>query len=109
MIYLEDGTVVPVEKSELPILLPKDVDLNANGNPLMFTKPGSTPIEINWKKAIRETDTLDTFVTHLGIFTFCSPNNNSRIDEDKVKYWMPVDQYIGGIEYFLYLLYSVFY
>ena len=70
MIYLEDGSVAPVEKSELPIFLPKDVDLNSSGNPLeahptwKITKQKKTG-----KKAIRETDTLDTFCkTLLGIF-----------------------------------------
>ena len=63
MIYLEDGSVVPVEKNELPIELPDDIDLSSNGNPLdnhptwKITKQKSTG-----KKAFRETDTLDTFV-----------------------------------------------
>ena len=63
MIYLEDGTVVPVEKDELPIELPEDIDLKSQGNPLekhpswKFTTHKPTG-----KKAIRETDTLDTFV-----------------------------------------------
>ena len=69
MIYLEDGTVVPVEKNELPICLPNDIDLNSKGNPL--------DNHLNWKntfhkstgrKNYRETDTLDTFVVLLGIF-----------------------------------------
>ena len=113
MIYLEDGSVVPVEKSELPVLLPKNVDLTSKGNPLE-----SHP---NWKKtvhkstgrkAIRETDTLDTFVDSSWYFLrFCSPTKKSApFDNDKVKYWMPVDQYIGGIEHaILHLLYSRFF
>ena len=69
MIYLEDGSVVPVEKSELPIELPNDIDLNSNGNPL-DTHPSwkFTSHKASGKKAIRETDTLDTFVDSLGIF-----------------------------------------
>ncbi len=113
MIYLEDGTVVPVEKSELPILLPKDVDLNANGNPLDVHQTWKHTFQKSTgKKAIRETDTLDTFVDSSWYFLrFCSPNNNSTaFDEDEVKYWMPVDQYIGGIEHaILHLLYSRFF
>ncbi len=113
MIYLEDGTVVPVDKSELPIKLPHDADLNSSGNPL-----DNHP---NWKKtthkksgkpAIRETDTLDTFVDSSWYFIrFCSPKNTSApFDNDKVNYWMPVDQYIGGIEHaILHLLYSRFF
>ena len=113
MIYLEDGTVTPVDSSELPILLPKDVDLNSSGNPL-DTHP-------NWKKTIhkktgmpatRETDTLDTFVDSSWYFLrFCSPKNkNNPFDTKEANYWMPVDQYIGGIEHaILHLLYSRFF
>ena len=113
MIYLEDGSVVPVDKSELPILLPDDVNLQGSGNPLenhptwKFTTHKSTK-----QKAIRETDTLDTFVDSSWYFLrFCSPKNNkSPFDLDKVRYWMPVDQYIGGIEHaILHLLYSRFF
>ncbi len=113
MIYLEDGSVVPVDKKELPIKLPDDIDLNSTGNPLENHE--------NWKKtfhkktgkpATRETDTLDTFVDSSWYFIrFCSPNNkNYPYDKEKVNYWMPVDQYIGGIEHaILHLLYSRFF
>ncbi len=113
MIHLEDGTVVPVDKSELPIELPEDIDLKTQGNPLdnhptwKNTKQFSTG-----KKAIRETDTLDTFVDSSWYFLrFCSPNYvEGPLDEKKVNYWMPVDQYIGGIEHaILHLLYSRFF
>ena len=113
MIYLEDGKVVPVDKSELPVELPDDVDLNSSGNPLdnhptwKVTSQKSTG-----KKAIRETDTLDTFVDSSWYFLrFCSPKNNSSpFDEKEIKYWMPVDQYIVGVEHaILYLLYSRFF
>ena len=113
MIYLEDGEVVPVDKSELPIELPNDIDLNAKGNPL-DTHP-------NWKftyqkstgaKALRETDTLDTFVDSSWYFLrFCSPDQKKApFNEKDVNYWMPVDQYIGGVEHaILHLLYSRFF
>tara|TARA_B100000575_G_scaffold293625_1_gene305665 strand:- start:2836 stop:5343 length:2508 start_codon:yes stop_codon:yes gene_type:complete len=113
MIYLEDGSVTTVDKSELPILLPKDIDLNSSGNPLKshptwkFTSQKSTG-----KKAVRETDTLDTFVDSSWYFLrFCSPDfKDSPFDTNKIKYWMPVDQYIGGIEHaILHLLYSRFF
>ena len=113
MIYLEDGTVVPVNKSELPVELPDDIDLKSKGNPLdshptwKITKDKKTG-----KKAIRETDTLDTFVDSSWYFLrFCSPSHKSSpFDEKKINYWMPVDQYIGGIEHaILHLLYSRFF
>ena len=113
MIYLEDGSVVPVEKEELPIKLPDEIDLQASGNPL-----ANHP---TWKKTIhkktntpatRETDTLDTFVDSSWYFLrFCSPNNlREPFELDQINYWMPVDQYIGGVEHaILHLLYSRFF
>ena len=113
MIYLKDGSVVPVEKSELPVRLPEDVDLNSKGNPLEN--------HATWKKtiykktgenAIRETDTLDTFVDSSWYFIrFCSPKLDDKpFDEKSLNYWMPVDQYIGGVEHaILHLLYSRFF
>jgi leucyl-tRNA synthetase len=113
MIYLEDGTIVAVEKDELPIKLPYDVDFAKGGNPL-----ANHP---NWKKtvhkktnkpAIRETDTLDTFVDSSWYFLrFCSPKNlNEPFTLEQINYWMPVDQYIGGVEHaILHLLYSRFF
>ena len=113
MIYLEDGSVVPVDKSELPIILPDDIDLNSKGNPLnAHSKWKNTYQKSTGKKAIRETDTLDTFVDSSWYFLrFCSPKyKQGPFDEEKVKYWMPVDQYIGGVEHaILHLLYSRFF
>ena len=98
MIYLDDGSVVPVDKDELPIKLPDDIDLESNGNPLenhptwKLTKQKKTG-----KKAIRETDTLDTFVDSSWYFLrFCSPDHKfGPFDEKKINYWMPVDQYMA--------------
>ncbi len=112
IVYNKKGEAFGVNKNELPVLLPEDVDLNVNGNPLekhptwKFTKLSSG------EEVIRETDTLDTFVDSSWYFLrFCSPNNNEygyKIDD--VKYWMPVDQYIGGVEHaILHLLYSRFF
>ena len=113
MIYLEDGTVAPVDKSELPIELPDDIDLSAQGNPLE-SHPNwkMTTQKSTGKKATRETDTLDTFVDSSWYFMrFCSPKyKDGPFDEKKINYWMPVDQYIGGIEHaILHLLYSRFF
>ena len=112
-VYLEDGSVVPVDKEELPVRLPEDVDLKKAGNPL-----ANHP---TWKKtihkktgnpAIRETDTLDTFVDSSWYFLrFCSPKNKKEpFAINELNYWMPVDQYIGGVEHaILHLLYSRFF
>jgi len=113
MIYLEDGTIVPVEKDELPITLPKDVDLKKSGNPLANHPSWKRTIQKNTgKPAIRETDTLDTFVDSSWYFMrFCSPKNKKDpFNIDDLNYWMPVDQYIGGVEHaILHLLYSRFF
>ena len=113
MIYLEDGSVVPVEKEELPIILPEDVDLNSSGNPLENHPDWKNTVhKKTGKPAIRETDTLDTFVDSSWYFLrFCSPKNHKYpFDNELTNYWMPVDQYIGGIEHaILHLLYSRFF
>ncbi len=113
MIYLEDGKVVPVDKSQLPVELPDDVDLNSKGNPLENHPSWKVTTEkSSGKKALRETDTLDTFVdSSWYFFRFCSPKNkNSPFDEKQINYWMPVDQYIGGVEHaILHLLYARFF
>ena len=112
IVYKKNGEAVSVEKKNLPVLLPNNVDLNVKGNPLekhptwKFTKLS------NGEEVIRETDTLDTFVDSSWYFLrFCSPQYKKygyKIDE--IKYWMPVDQYIGGVEHaILHLLYSRFF
>ena len=113
MIYLDDGSVVPVEKSELPIKLPVDVDLKKSGNPLANHPSWKKTVhKKTGKPATRETDTLDTFVDSSWYFMrFCSPKNKIKpFDTDELNYWMPVDQYIGGVEHaILHLLYSRFF
>ena len=113
MIYLEDGRIVPVEKSELPIKLPNDIDLKKPGNPLANHPTWKKTFDkINNMPATRETDTLDTFVDSSWYFLrFCSPaEDNKPFDLDKLNYWLPVDQYIGGVEHaILHLLYSRFF
>jgi leucyl-tRNA synthetase len=113
MIYLEDGTILPVDKSELPVKLPIDVDFKKNGNPLANHPTWKKTIHKKTNKpATRETDTLDTFVDSSWYFLrFCSPNNlHEPFELDQINYWMPVDQYIGGVEHaILHLLYSRFF
>ena len=95
----------------LPVKLPPIDKLEHAGNPLDTISNWKT-VSIDGKKFYRETDTLDTFVDSSWYFLrFCSPKNNEYgFNLDEVKYWMPVDQYIGGIEHaILHLLYSRFF
>ena len=95
----------------LPVELPKIDKLEDTGNPLDKATNWKN-IKINGKNFTRETDTLDTFVDSSWYFLrFCSPNEDDYgFNSDEVKYWMPVDQYIGGIEHaILHLLYSRFF
>ena len=113
MIHLKDGSIVPVDKKDLPVKLPEDIDLNVSGNPLENHKAWKNIIyKKTGETAIRETDTLDTFVDSSWYFLrFCSPaEKNKPFDMKKINYWMPVDQYIGGVEHaILHLLYSRFF
>jgi leucyl-tRNA synthetase len=113
IIYREDGKVILVPEKDLPVELPKDIDFSKPGNPLenhptwKYTKCPETGM-----KAVRETDTLDTFVDSSWYFLrFCSPKEKGRpFNIDEANYWMPVDQYIGGVEHaILHLLYSRFF
>ena len=112
ILYREDGEIIPVSKKDLPVLLPK---YNTENGVLKSLKD----IE-GWKKticpetgmkAVRETDTFDTFFESSWYYLrFCNPRLNDAIDFEEVKYWLPVDQYIGGIEHaILHLLYSRFF
>ena len=113
MLHLKNGKVVPVDKSELPIKLPEDIDIDFKGNPLEnHSTWKNTFYKKTGEKAIRETDTLDTFVDSSWYFIrFCSPHLKDKpFDEKSFNYWMPVDQYIGGVEHaILHLLYSRFF
>ena len=113
IIYREDGEVLLVPEKDLPIKLPDDIDLKKPGNPLVNHPTWKyTTCPETGMKAIRETDTLDTFVDSSWYFLrFCSPEKNDKpFDVEEVNYWMPVDQYIGGVEHaILHLLYSRFF
>ena len=113
IMYREDGKIILVPEKDLPVTLPKDIDFIKPGNPLenhptwKYTKCPETGM-----KAIRETDTLDTFVDSSWYFLrFCSPQEESKpFNIEEINYWMPVDQYIGGVEHaILHLLYSRFF
>lgn len=109
--YDENGKTIPIPKSMLPVKLPENIDLNVKGNPL-DSQIDWKNITIDGKKCVRETDTLDTFVCSSWYYLrFCSPReNNYGFTKDEIDYWMPVDQYIGGVEHaILHLLYSRFF
>ncbi len=111
IMYDENGQAHPVPKSMLPVKLPDNINLKVKGNPLDSQKEWKEVI-INGKKLIRETDTLDTFVCSSWYFLrFCSPKETENgFNKKDVDYWMPVDQYIGGVEHaILHLLYSRFF
>jgi leucyl-tRNA synthetase len=112
VIHCEGCGIVPVPEADLPVRLPDDVTFDKPGNPLEYHP--------TWKHvacpscgrpARRETDTCDTFVDSSWYFArFCSPRSDVPMDRRAVDYWLPVDQYIGGIEHaILHLLYSRFF
>ena len=111
IMYDENGEPHPVPRSMLPVKLPENINLNVNGNPLE-KEDNWKIVSIDGKNYVRETDTLDTFVCSSWYFLrFCSPKNKDYgFNLDEINYWMPVDQYIGGVEHaILHLLYSRFF
>jgi leucyl-tRNA synthetase len=112
VIHCDSCGIVPVPDNDLPVELPSDVTFDKPGNPLdehMAWRQVDCPS--CGRPSLRETDTLDTFVDSSWYFArFCSPRADVPVDGAAVKYWMPVDQYIGGIEHaILHLLYSRFF
>ena len=112
VIHCEACGTVPVPRADLPVRLPEDARFDKPGNPLDHHP--------SWKhvncpackgKALRETDTMDTFVDSSWYFVrFCAPQADQPTDHQATDYWLPVDQYIGGIEHaILHLLYSRFF
>ena len=111
IMYDENEKPHKVPKEMLPVKLPNIDVLEPTGNPLDKDSKWKN-ITINGKNYFRETDTLDTFVDSSWYFLrFCSPRKNDYgFDYEEAKYWMPVDQYIGGVEHaILHLLYSRFF
>ena len=109
--YDEDDQPVKIPVGMLPVTLPDIKKLSNTGNPL-DAEDDWKYFTLNGKKLRRETDTLDTFVDSSWYFLrFCSPHNvNYGFNQEEVNYWMPVDQYIGGVEHaILHLLYSRFF
>jgi len=108
--YDDNGNIIKIPEDQLPVALPENININTNGNPLNYQQEWKR-VMINGKEYFRETDTLDTFVDSSWYYLrFCSTDKiNKPFDIDDINYWMPVDQYIGGIEHaILHLLYSRF-
>ena len=110
--YHEDGTVYPVPEDDLPVTLPDDIDFTNDGNPLE-NHPTWKYIKCPYtgKDAIRETDTFDTFFESSWYYLrFLSPDYKDGLLDQSKNQWLPVDQYIGGIEHaILHLLYARFF
>ena len=112
IIYCEDCDAVPVPEEDLPVVLPEDVEFTGHGSPL---KDMPEFVEVQCpqcgKDARRETDTFDTFVESSWYFArYACPDSDDAMVDERAAYWMPVDQYTGGIEHaILHLLYSRFF
>ena len=112
MVHCEKCGVVPVPEASLPVLLPETINFSVRGNPL--------DADLDWKTsacpscggaAVRDTDTLDTFADSSWYFArFTDPTSQTPVNKQAADYWLPVDQYIGGIEHaILHLLYARFF
>ncbi len=114
MVYCEECGLIPVAEADLPVLLPEDVEFRPSGeSPLNYVESfHKTECPSCGGRARRETDTMDTFVCSSWYFDrFCDPHNDTLpFSKEAVDYWMPVDQYIGGVEHaILHLMYSRFF
>jgi len=112
ILYREDGKIIPVSKKDLPVELPKINQLSGSGNALQkLDKWKETICPETGMKVTRETDTFDTFFESSWYFLrYCNPRHSKPFDKEDIDYWLPVDQYIGGIEHaILHLLYSRFF
>jgi len=112
IVHCESCGAVPVPAEQLPVELPRDVDFSVPGNPLdrhPTWKHVACPA--CGKPALRDTDTMDTFVDSSWYYArFCSARSERPVDRAAADYWLPVDQYIGGVEHaILHLLYSRFF
>jgi leucyl-tRNA synthetase len=113
IIHCPDCGIVPVPEKDLPVTLPEDISFSTPGNPIANHPTWKkTTCPTCGKAAERETDTFDTFFESSWYqFRYCDPANADKgFDKDKVQYWAPVDQYIGGVEHaVMHLLYARFF
>ncbi len=112
IIYCDDCGALPVPEDQLPVVLPEDVEFSGVGSPLK-DMPGFYEADCPQcgKAARRETDTFDTFVESSWYFSrYASPDSDDAMLDSREHYWMPVDQYTGGVEHaILHLLYARFF
>jgi leucyl-tRNA synthetase len=111
MATLEDGTSVPIPEQDLPVILPEDVVMDGSASPIK-ADPEWAKTTVNGQTAFRETDTVDTFMESSWYYArYCSPqSDDAMLNPEQANYWLPVDQYIGGIEHaILHLLYARFF
>lgn len=114
VVYCDDCGIVPVDKKDLPVLLPTDVEFTGKGDSPLTTSQAfkTTPCPHCGKEARREVDTMDTFVDSSWYFLrYIDPKNTEEpFSTEMVNKWMPVDQYIGGVEHaIMHLLYARFF
>ena len=111
MLYREDGKIIPVSKKDLPITLPPNKGGGANNDIGNIDSWKNTVCPETGMKATRETDTFDTFFESSWYYLrYCNPRSSEPFLKEDINYWLPVDQYIGGIEHaILHLLYSRFF
>ncbi|OBX05015.1 leucine--tRNA ligase [Gallibacterium genomosp. 3] len=111
MMTLENGEVVPVPLQDLPVILPEDVVMDGVQSPIK-ADPNWAKTTYNGQSALRETDTFDTFMESSWYYAryTCPQYQQGMLDSKEANYWLPVDQYIGGIEHAtMHLLYFRFY
>ncbi len=110
MVTTQDGVVHPVPADQLPVILPEDVVMDGVTSPIKADKAWAETT-FNGEPALRETDTFDTFMESSWYYArYCSPHADEMLDSDAANYWLPVDQYVGGIEHAcMHLLYSRFF
>ena len=112
IIYCDDCDAVPVPEDQLPVVLPEDIEFTGVGSPLkQMPEFYEADCPKCGKAARRETDTFDTFVESSWYFSrYACPDNNDAMLDERERYWMPVNQYTGGIEHaILHLLYARFF
>ncbi|MGB1091442.1 MAG: leucine--tRNA ligase, partial [Oceanobacter sp.] len=110
VIRTQDGETKPAPESLIPVELPTEVVMDGVNSPIK-NNPEFENIELDGAPAFRETDTFDTFMESSWYYArYCSPQADQMLDPEEANYWLPVDQYIGGIEHaILHLLYSRFF